>query len=196
MKRRYSRNLGVTLVELIVALTLLAILAALATPSFLDTRERAVLRGAADQLVSFWGTARFEAVKRSQYVKVSFKRSGNSTCVGASMTAVANDNTTCDCFTAGSCPIGQFPASQDEWKGAVWNGAPALGDSSTSGVVVIDPKTGFLTEASDAGSIDINSSTNTNHYRLRFAVDAQGRTGLCEPAAAPKKMPDYGSKSC
>ena len=55
---------GFTLIELMVALAVLAILAVVAIPSFIDFRERAAVRGAGDQLVSFWANARLEALKR------------------------------------------------------------------------------------------------------------------------------------
>lgn len=187
---------GVTLVELMVGLALMAIIVTLAVPSFLGTRERAVLRGSTDQLVSFWANARFEAVKRGSRVKVSFVRSNaGAMCLGASMTATASDNTACDCFTAGSCDIARFPESQGQWSGSIWTGNSTFGDSS-SGVVVIDPRTGFLSQSSDDGAVTIQSSSRTSHYRLRFAVDSQGRSGLCEPSDAPLSMPGYGSKQC
>lgn len=194
--RTRSSQAGVTLIELMIAITLLAIIASVAVPSFVEVRERAVLRGAADQLVSFWATARFEAVKRSSRVKVSFVRdAGGQMCLGASMTATDGDDTACDCFTAGACNVATFPDAQARWSGTSWVAAPSFGDSN-SGVLVIDPKTGFLTQASDDGALTIRSSGRDNHYRLRLVIDPLGRAALCEPTDAPRALPDYGARSC
>ena len=56
---RYARERqGFTLIELMISLLVLAILAALATPSFADFFERNRVRGAADDVVSLISNAR------------------------------------------------------------------------------------------------------------------------------------------
>src|SRR6478752_1794727 len=108
---------GFTLIELVVSLSVLAILATMALPSFEAVRQRAALRGAGDELLGFWNQARFEAAKRNQFVKVGMKQSSSGNfCIGAATTTDAADVTPCDCLTLNACDVGQFPANSTEWK--------------------------------------------------------------------------------
>jgi Tfp pilus assembly protein FimT len=45
-----------------VTLAVLSILLVAAIPSFIEFRQRAAVRGAGDQLVSFWANAKLEAL--------------------------------------------------------------------------------------------------------------------------------------
>ena len=69
---------GVTLIELMVTLAVLAILLMMAVPSFNEFRQRSALRGASDQFISFWANSRLEALKRNSLVKVSMSTSGTN----------------------------------------------------------------------------------------------------------------------
>lgn len=186
---------GVTLVELVVTLSVLAILAAAAIPSFVDFRERAAVRGAGDQLVSFWANARLEALKRNQEVAITLSKSGSDMCIGAS-----TDTTGCDCFTAQACDVGQYPAEASEraeWRGVTPLANPTLGptDSDAVGLAVIDPKRGYLNDEDDDGGLTIQSPAN-NRYRLRFYVDRWARAYLCAPTDSPLTLPDYSNRTC
>ena len=59
------RQTGVTLLELMVGIALIAILAALAVPSFNDFRQRSTLRGAVEQFGNTLAEVRNEAVKEN-----------------------------------------------------------------------------------------------------------------------------------
>lgn len=190
---------GVTLVELIVTIAVLAILATLAVPSFVDFRQRAALRGAADQVVSFIGDARFEALRRDQLVKVGFRTAaGNAMCIGAATTTDPADDAPCDCFTAGACNVAAYPAAQAEWRGVRYPAVPSVGDNDTDGdgVFVIDPKRANLTQANDIGRIQLRAPEGAVDYRLDVIVDRNGRASACEPAAAPGKLPNFSGRRC
>ena len=100
-----SSTKGFTLIELMVTIAVLSVLLVIAIPSFADFRERASVRGAGDQLVSFWANARLEALKRDAPIAVVIRKSTNNMCVGASTAAGG-----CDCFTANACDVGQYRA--------------------------------------------------------------------------------------
>ena len=190
-----AKHRGFTLIELMVTIAVLAILAALAIPSFLDFRERTAVRGAGDQLVSFWANARLEALKRDRAVTVALKTSSGNVCMGATTVA-----TGCDCFTANACDISQFPessAAAADWRGATAVGKPTLGptDSDDTGLATIDPKRGALTDSSDVGGVTIQSPGNQN-YRLRLYVDRWARAYLCSPTDSPRTLPDYTTRTC
>lgn len=195
-----AENRGFTLIELMVTLAVLAVLAVLAIPPFLEFRQRSALRGAADQLTVFWGQARFEALRRDALVKVVFRSSGGDFCVGAAPATAEGDDTVCDCFTASSCSIASYPASQAEWKGVRVASNPTLGEGDGSlgdGVVVINPKRAGLTQAADAGRILLRGpASGPMDYRLNVVIDRNGRAFQCEPTAAPSKLPDYGTRRC
>lgn len=200
---RTSIQKGFTLVELMVALAVLAILAAASVPSFLEFRERSVARGAADQIVSYWASVRFEAIKQNRLVRVTFDEDASGQkCVGADVladtTSNRSSNTACDCFaTSGTsvCTLSRFPADQSEWRSAQWVDGPTHGDSD-SGVLIIDPRNGFLTQGGDAGYITVGSANASKQAQLRVRIDAQGRPDICEPDAAVLKLPEYADKGC
>lgn len=193
--RARSDIAGVTLIELLVTLAVLAILLTVAVPSFAAFRQRTALVGAADQLVSAWTTARFEALRRNQLLKVSVVNAGGEFCIGAVDTQDPADNAACDCFEAdpsavGYCAVSVYPGDQAEWGGVTATGAATLGGGS--GVAVIDPKRGGLTQTSDAGGITLQSAD----YRLSVFFDRRGRAIICEPADAPEKISRYAERGC
>lgn len=195
MTMRTGFQAGVTLIELMIGITVLAILLAVAVPSFVDFRERSITRGAGDELMSFWANARFEAVKRNEFIKVGFVQGAGGMCVGAVTTNDPSDNTACDCMDAAACTLGRFPSEQGEWRGARWLAAPTFGDSD-SGVLVIDPKRGILTEFDDQGALTLRSPSDGQDYRLRLVVTGTGKAMLCQPADAPKKIPAFMDRPC
>ncbi|GAB3357362.1 pilus assembly FimT family protein [Lysobacter tyrosinilyticus] len=187
-----SQNQGFTLIELMVTIALLAILVAMAVPSFTAYQQRATLRGAGDQLMNYWANARLAAVRENRNVIVSFRSSGNNMCIGATTAAAA-----CDCLNSpGACNISRFPDSQAEWRRTRVAAASTLG--AGSGNVIIDPKRGNITAPGDAGGIFLRSpqGSGSTDYRLNFMIDRNGRGILCEPAAAPSKMPQYSDRQC
>lgn len=188
-----SRVKGFTLVELVITIAVFAILAALAVPSFIDLRERMALRGSADQFVSFWANAKLEALKRDQFITVDARRSGTDMCIGATTVS-----TGCNCFTAGACDVGQFPAAgeQSDWRGVTMTSMPTLGapDTDDIGLATIDPKRGYLTTSSDVGGLTLQS--REDHYRLRLYVDQRARAYLCQPTNSPRPLSDYSDRTC
>lgn len=189
------RSSGFTLIELMVSIAVLAVLMALAVPSFIEFRQRAALRGATDQLVSVWGDARFEALKRNRLVKVVIKGDGaGGFCLGVAEAASAADDTVCDCLTS-ACGIANYPTNQNDWRGVTMVGSPTLGNTSTA-VAVIDPKRGILAQPGDAGGISLKGPAGSNDYRLNVEVDRNGRAVVCEPSEAPNKLPQYTDRRC
>lgn len=187
---------GFSLIELMVTIAVLSVILMAALPSFNEFRQRSALRGASDQIVSFWTNARFEALKRNSLVKVSMSLSGNSYCLGAEVATSRTDSTKCNCFT-NTCTIGNYPSSQAEWKRVRLLTDPNTTIGNGNGVVVIDPKRAALASSNQAGYWDLASPTDGPDYRLRVNIDQFGRAVMCEPAAAgSRKMPQFSDKRC
>ena len=193
---------GFTLIELMVTVGVLSIILMAALPSFNEFRQRSALRGATDQIISFWANARFESLKRNALVKVSMSTDNANYCMGAAVTDSAATNTQCNCFetnpaNANFCDVGRYPVDQAEWKRIRYSGTPSnfIGKNK-NGVVVIDPKRGGLTLPTSAGYWELASPAGGTDYRLRVNIDLFGRAVACEPAAASAKMPQYTNRRC
>ena len=189
------KNQGVTMVEMMIALLVLAVLMAVAAPSFIALRQRATLASVGEEVVGLWNQARLESAKRNSMVKVGyFVAGGGEYCIGAATTTSATDATPCDCTTAGACNVAVFPSEQKGWRGVTVNGTPTLGNNT--GVAVIEPKRTTLTETGDAGAISFNGPPGQYSYRLNFRADRMARGVLCESIAATNPMPAFTERRC
>lgn len=79
---------GFTLVELLVAVAIMAIIASIALPSFGNMLRRSRLTASANELVAALQTARMEAVRRNARITVCPSTTG-SACAGANWARVA-----------------------------------------------------------------------------------------------------------
>jgi len=190
------RSRGFTLIELMATVLVALVLLMIALPSFHTFRQRSALRGSAEQAVSFWNQARFEAAKRNSYVKVGYVTSGSNYCMGAATTDDPTDHTACDCTTAGACNVAQWPSSQSEWNGVSISGTPTLGPTGNKGVTVIEPKRTSLQDSSDAGAISFAGPSGGYAYKLNVLVDRFGRAKTCESTTAAAHMSDYNTRQC
>ena len=215
MASRAHYNLGFTLIELMVTLTVLVILTLLALPSFQSFQQRSALRGATEQVVGFWNQARLEAAKRNQLVKVGIKTSGSNFCLGAAQLTAAEQatldggtaiTTPCDCFTANACDVAGFPAppvsgydTQSEWRGVTFltttGVTPTLGGTDKS-VAVIEPKSASLANPSPAGLLSFAGPAGGKSYRLNLYIDTFGKAVLCESSSTADHMSDYANRPC
>lgn len=189
------KQAGITLIELLVAVAVLAILLAMAAPSFSEFRERQALRGAADNFVAAIGLAKQEAVKRDAWVRVDFKplATDSGVCMGAKVVTASNANAAagCDCATAAaSCDAGVFPeAARDLRRVELVADSLKFGASDTG--FVIDPKTATLADAAQKGGLQLKTSRG---YQVAVDVNVLGRTTVCTPSGASKSLP--GLPSC
>ena len=171
---------GVTLIEILTAVTILAILTVVAAPSFDAVRNRARLRGVADNLYADLQYARSEAVQRNSMISVSFSP-GATWCYGIHQGAAA-----CDCTVANSCSI----------KTVLSTSAPnvTLADASFSsggaGVAryLIDPRRGQSVDAAGAAVTGTVQFT-LGSLQMNAEVNAVGRARLCSPSGTVTGYP-------
>ena len=201
---------GFTLIELMVTVAVIVVLVLLAVPSFEGVRQRSAVRGASDQVYSFWQRARIEAIKRNSMIKVSISQtnSGAQFCLGAATTTSSTDTTPCDCTSAAPasnvCNVARFPSdmgdSQAEWNlvtlGSYKLGASDWPTSSTIQPAIIEPKRSSLTSTSAAGSITLIGPPGRFSYKMNLVVDKFGRAVTCDSNSATHHLPEYNDRRC
>lgn len=93
------RERGVTLLELLVGVAILAMLVAIAAPSLHDWIVRQRVKAIATELVTDLQLARTESISRNQIIRISFDSSAAATCY--TVHTGGNDRVRkCDCLAA------------------------------------------------------------------------------------------------
>lgn len=164
------KHSGLTLLELMVTLSVVAILLTVAVPSFIDLYDRYRLKGAVDTLYADLQFARSEAVRRNADLYLGFS-AGSQWCYGL------DSSSTCRCGTAGDCDIkvvsaGDYPAvtlSSTNFSGDATSLKPRLGTVSAAGTVVFQTPQG---------------------KEARIIVSPLGRVRRCSPAGSAN-ITDY-----
>lgn len=152
---------GVTLIELMVALALLAVLTSLAAPSFERARDRYRLRSAADALVADLQHARLEGIRTNRGTTVQVA-TGSAWCYGVVLGVSA-----CDCASAGSCNVKAVGA-------AAYPGVSL--SSSFASAPSFDARRGL---ASAAGTLTLS---NPHGQQVQVSVSVLGLVSICSPS--------------
>jgi type IV fimbrial biogenesis protein FimT len=152
------RGRGLTLLEMMVALAIVALLTTLALPSFGSMVSRHRLKAAAEQLGLDLAELRLQAVQRSQPLHVSVS-SGAQWCYAL---AVAGG---CDCRVPQGCQLKTVRAQDHPGVTLL------LGQD-----LRIDPQPGR-----DSGSMLLQGSDGA---RLRVGLSPLGRPKVCAPQAS------------
>ncbi|MFT6985880.1 MAG: type IV fimbrial biogenesis protein FimT [Psychromonas sp.] len=107
MKHRLPFSKGLTLIELLVAVSVIAILLAIGIPSYKTFFDRDRLEGGATALYFMLNLSKTESIKRNSdiYLKIT---AGNDWCVGSN-----EGDAVCDCNSKGSCDAA---ISHNEYK--------------------------------------------------------------------------------
>ncbi|MEO5827109.1 MAG: type II secretion system protein [Luteimonas sp.] len=189
-----DKNQGFTLIELIVAIGVLAILTVAALPSFSAFRQRSAVREAGEQASAFWNSARFESIKRNALVKVSVLHNADgSFCLGAATTTDPSDARPCDCTSASPatdvCNVARFPTDQREWNGVTLE--------TGSDAAVLEAKRGSLADAAAAGVLlGLSAPPGPMDYTLNMHVDVLGRAVVCQSSTDSDVIADYRGRRC
>lgn len=96
MKRDSARPRGVTMIELLVGVAILAMLVAIAAPSMRDWMIRQRVKSVSSELVTDLQLARTESVSRNSKIVVSFDSNASTTCYTVHTGGNAF-NPKCDC---------------------------------------------------------------------------------------------------
>jgi type IV fimbrial biogenesis protein FimT len=169
---------GLTLIEVMIALGILGVIAALALPSFEGFRDRERVKGVANNLVADMQFARSEAVQRSRRVSVSFTL-GVNWCYGIHQVEDGGPvecNCTPNANASNSCNIKVVRGS--DVPGVQLSSASfGAGDAWYS----IDPRRGQILDSTGAAAQGAVGFTGGSGARLDAELNAVGRVRLCSP---------------
>lgn len=174
---------GMTLIELMVSIVILAILAAVAIPTFNDFFQKSRVRGAADAIVSLLATARLEAVKSDRNVAVAFGGTTAAWCVGGNSADEPDlgnpvlDAEACDCTTDGDCLVS---STESRVRSTDYTGVTI---DVVSPAFTFDSKLGTLSDFDDAETVNLTSPNG--RFTVRVAVSALGHATVCVPSDKP-----------
>jgi len=178
---RRRPDAGLTLVEMVLALTIVAIVSVFAIPTFDDFRVRERLKGAANNLYTDMQYARSEAVQRNTRLTVSFV-TGAGWCYG-----ISAGNAPCDCAAANSCDVKRVSGA--DFPGIGISQAQFDSASGTSTWYAIDPRRGQIVDAAGApvdGNVVFSGAGSRS---LRGDLNAVGRVHLCSPSGSVTGYP-------
>lgn len=174
---------GFTLTEMAVTVAVLAILAAIAVPSFQSTLDKRRLIGAAEQLYGDLQYARSEAINGNQGVGVYFTLTGSNWCYG-----IDDDTTTdCNCSTApGDCTVNtvQKVFTNDGFRGVAML-LPNFGGTGPGSETGFDPRRGLPMRTTGGGLAGGTIQFNSASGGINVVLSSEGRIRLCSPSSPP-----------
>ena len=151
---RSNNQLGFTLVELLIAITIIGILLAIGLPSFQGTIDKSRLVGAADNLLADMRYAQTESTKRNIEITVTFTEGANWSYV-----------------------FDTSPTTTKTTNGSDYRGTSML-VSTTGDLFTFDPKRGTLSQA-PATATTLITITSALGSKLGLEVDPASRMRLC-----------------
>lgn len=164
---------GVTLIELMISLGVLAIIATVALPSYTSFMDRYRLEGAIQELYSDLQFARSESVKCNRKVRVAFTTGSTwSYTISRIGSCTTSDSTTpTDLKTVG---VASFPATQ------------ISSTTLTSNTLFFDSRFGNVEHGSTSGTV-LSSEVQVNFQsgqgkQARVLVNPIGRVRYCSPS--------------
>jgi prepilin-type N-terminal cleavage/methylation domain-containing protein len=160
---------GFTLIELMVAIAILAILVTLAAPSFNSFIDKYRVKRAADTVSAFLINAKSEAIKRNTAVRAVFQSAGGGATWCAGMTTAAS----CDCMVANAC---QIDGADRLVRGGDYKGI-VLESPADGAVFSFTPLRGTV----NSGNAQVRS---VDGLQVRVRVSGTGRIRLCSPSGS------------
>lgn len=177
-----SSNKGLTLLELLITLSILAIVSYYSSASFSTFLDKQRLKSAGETIFSDLRFAQSEAIKQNKKVFVTFKQKTNQWCYGS------NVGSACDCFEDNQCKINGVTkiVNSDKFKNIQLQQAKFAGNKDYT---AFDPIKGFaLADGVKNGTVWLKSNQGT---QLAIIVNRMGRVRFCSPTLFeyPNKCP-------
>jgi len=179
-----ARSRGFTLVELMVTITLFALLLSLAYPSYTRFIQDAQLRSAAESVLNGLQLARAEAIRRNTTIRFQLLNTLNSASVtgGTDWSVMAATATTPTVFDQ-QVQTRRDSATSSTARASVSTAVSATAASPGTGMPASIDFTGMgrLSTATTARQIDVTGSTSSAR-RLAIVLTPGGDVRLCDPA--------------
>jgi Tfp pilus assembly protein FimT len=155
-----NQHLGVTLIEAMVVITLLAILGAIGVPSFMGTMDRARINGATDNLLTSIRLVQTEAVKTNQNTSLTF--------VPGASWSYSSSNTTPPVVGSGA-----------EYRGTTLTAGIQL--TAASNVLTFEPRRNSVTPRAAPGAVPITLLTiqSNGGQSVSFTVNSNSGIVAC-----------------
>lgn len=176
-KKEFSTHKGFTLIEVMIAIGVLAIIMSLALPSYRSIMEKRQVTSSAEQLSAFMSVAQMEAVKRNQQVAIA-----------------------CN-VDAGNCQailLADDGGDDEILRTLEFSNLKAdvilIAFDPDDDQVAFDPVRGMLAQDDISTSpMEIQLSSAKGEYALNITMLPTGRLSMCSDAIrAAKTVPGYG----
>jgi type IV fimbrial biogenesis protein FimT len=164
---------GFTVVELMIVVAILAVLIAVAAPSFTEFLSKRRVDGALSELVTDLQFARSESVSRNAPVRISFFR--DERCYVIHLGSAASTG----------CGVVNPPAA--EIKSVQLDGRLTLDPGASTFYFEFEPVRGMVANSAstDSNSVVVRSSSGTS-WELRALLTLMGRVETCSPSGSGK----------
>lgn len=176
---RFPVMRGFTLVEMMIAVAIFAILAMIAVPSFNTFFDKYRVKRAADTVSAFLINAKSESIKRNQTVRTVITGSGATWCAGVTV------DDTCDCTSTGASAC-KIDGADRVISSATFKGVKLLGPATTH-AFQFQPQRGTV-----VGNETVNLES-ADGLKLNVVVSPIGRIRLCSPSGSLGGYPVCGS---
>jgi len=190
----FSTHHGFTVIELMMAIAVVAIITSLALPSYRTILEKRQVTSGAEQLGAFLSSAQFESVKRNQFVAVNYQKNGGNWCLGMRAGDTAAVDCDCTVTVAANANACALDGTLKVFNASILNHPEVLQSVAISGgddTLVYDPVRG-LTQGAETAKLKLLSDAGS--YALDVDVSVTGRVKICSNKDANKDVPGY--KEC